>query len=267
MKSTILASLLLSAFVMGPAAAEVNKQDVKPGRLASLQAERVIDFQNQLEAAKDQEIFYLNESVVRLQTTMIVPPEPSAEGTMFVWPGLQSLPYAENWEPIGNGVLQPVLTWGPTCAPTPNEKPPSHSTWWISGQYVNTNVDEVTPPEYKGCHSGEYITANPGDYLFIDMSLDQNTNTWTQTITNQMTNAQTDYSFNLAGQSQMMVDFVIEPYDGVKMISPATFLHTKITYAKPSDCGGVSSNGMVSPVVSMDGGLSCFIDSIVLKQK
>lgn len=223
----------------------------------------MIGFEKNLENAKKSAYFLVSEKIVRLQTTMIVPAKPNLSGTMFVWPGLQSVPWAENWAPIFNGVLQPVLTWGSTCAPAPN-KPENYSTWWISGQYVNT--DPNSPPEIKGCHSGKLITADPGDYLFIDMSLNENTNIWTQEIINQRTGEQADYSIDLKGQCQQAFEFFIEPYYGSKMNSPVTFIHTTVTCAKPINCDDIKSNGLMSPPVCQDGGLSCFISSIVLKQ-
>ena len=56
--------------------------------------------------------------IVALSTVLTVPAKPPASGTLFLWPGLQPLPGGANFNPIGNGVLQPVLTWGGTCAPT-----------------------------------------------------------------------------------------------------------------------------------------------------
>jgi hypothetical protein len=70
-----------------------------------------------------------------LHTTMTVPEKPPPSGTLFLWPGLQPLPGGKNYNPIGNGVLQPVLMWSGTCAPT---APSSYASWWISAQYVNT---------------------------------------------------------------------------------------------------------------------------------
>ncbi|CAF1210031.1 unnamed protein product [Rotaria sp. Silwood1] len=72
--------------------------------------------------------------VVYVETTMIVPPKQASKGTLFLWPGLQ--PGGANFDPIDNGVLQPVLTWGTSCAP--GTQPAAYSTWWISAQYVNT---------------------------------------------------------------------------------------------------------------------------------
>jgi hypothetical protein len=105
---------------------------------------------------------------------MVVPPAPPASGTLFLWPGLQ--PDGVNFEPIDNGVLQPVLTWGPSCAP--GKQPRTYSTWWISGQYVNTN-GQVSG--YTGCAGGTFMSVNVCDTLDIDMVL-SGTN-WIQTIT------------------------------------------------------------------------------------
>ena len=73
--------------------------------------------------------------IAELRTTLAVPAKPPPSGTLFLWPGLQPLPNGKNYNPVGNGVLQPVLTWGSTCAVG---APDDYSTWWISGQYVNT---------------------------------------------------------------------------------------------------------------------------------
>ena len=69
---------------------------------------------------------------VDLRTTLTVPAPPPATGTLFLWPGLDPAPGGRNFLPIDNGVLQPVLTWGASCAP--GQQPIQYSTWWISGQ-------------------------------------------------------------------------------------------------------------------------------------
>ena len=95
--------------------------------------------------------------IVGLHTTLTVPAKPPASGTLFLWPGLQPLPGGKNYDPIGNGVLQPVLTWGGTCAPT---APNSYASWWISAQYVNTYG---TDQGYTGCHGGQGMDVAVGD--------------------------------------------------------------------------------------------------------
>jgi hypothetical protein len=90
---------------------------------------------------------------VSLVTTLKVPQYPSkpiSEGkVLFLWPGLQPSEKGSHFEPIGNGVLQPVLTYGVSCAPT--QQPKAFSSWWISAQYVNTLSSHK---QYKGCFSG-----------------------------------------------------------------------------------------------------------------
>ncbi|CAF1250525.1 unnamed protein product [Rotaria sordida] len=90
--------------------------------------------------------------IVYMETAMIVPPKQAHQGTLFLWPGLQ--PNGANFDPINNGVLQPVLTWGTSCAP--GTQPAAYSTWWISAQYVNTYGKF---PGYTGCKGGQIMTS------------------------------------------------------------------------------------------------------------
>ena len=113
--------------------------------------------------------------VVYMETTLIVPPKQAHQGTIFLWPGLQ--PGGANFYPIDNGVLQSVLTWGPSCAP--GNQPPAYSTWWISAQYVNT-YGNLTG--YTGCLGGPIMAVNPGNQLLIQFKL--NGTVWTQIVTN-----------------------------------------------------------------------------------
>ena len=59
----------------------------------------------------------LQSLLVRLQTKLTVPTKPPPTGTVFLWPGVQPLRGGPNFAPVNNGVLQPVLTWGSSCAP------------------------------------------------------------------------------------------------------------------------------------------------------
>jgi hypothetical protein len=54
--------------------------------------------------------------VLSFKTTLQVPKTPTARQTLFIWPGLQSRDRAADPARIGNGLLQPVLTWGPSCS-------------------------------------------------------------------------------------------------------------------------------------------------------
>jgi len=197
--------------------------------------------------------------IVRLQTTLLVPPEPPASGTLFLWPGLQ--PNGANFLPIDNGVLQPVLTWGPSC--TPGKQPRSYSTWWISGQYVNTNGSAAG---YTGCLSGPIMSVNVGDELDIDMALAGTV--WTQTVTDVQTGQSVSYALDMMNQAQNLAYFVIEEYSSAP-VSTVNFTNTTITFGTPdaADCK-LAMRGQTDyvsvPVASSDG-LTCAIQQIILR--
>ena len=200
-----------------------------------------------------------NNQIVRLQTTMVVPPEPPASGTLFLWPGLQ--PDGANYDPIDNGVLQPVLTWGPSCAP--GKQPRAYSTWWISGQYVNTNGSD---PGYTGCQGGPIMSVAVGDTLNLDFSLAGTI--WTQTVTDAQTGQSVSYSIDMMNQAQNLAYFVIEEYSSAP-VSEVIFTDTTITFASPDsgDCK-LAMRGQTDyvsvPVPSSDG-RSCAIQEIILR--
>jgi hypothetical protein len=197
--------------------------------------------------------------IVRLQTTMVVPPEPPPSGTLFLWPGLQ--PDGANFNPINNGVLQPVLTWGPSCAP--GKQPRAYSTWWISGQYVNTNGSQTG---YTGCEGGAIMSVDVGDTLNIDMALAGTI--WTQTVTDMQTGQSVAYSIDMMKQAQNLAYFVIEEYSSAP-VSDVIFTDTTITFgsADSADCK-LTMRGQTDyvsvPVASSDG-LSCAIAEIILR--
>lgn len=223
-----------------------------------------------LSKARNLEAFFTpttaGNQIVRLQTNLVTPPKPANIGTIFVWPGLQPDPSAAHYLPIGNGVLQPVLTWGPSCAPTPTAQPLAYSTWWISGQYVNTSSD-AQDRVHKGCLSGDYFSANPGDLIYVDMVFDRNSGLWTQTLTNGSSHKTATYSIYMNQQEQNIAYFMIEEYDNAHLLQPATFLNTKITYLlpDPNACVYSGSSPTVSRPYSDASGLNCSIDSIILK--
>ena len=200
-----------------------------------------------------------NNQIVRLQTTMVVPPEPPASGTLFLWPGLQ--PDGANYDPINNGVLQPVLTWGPSCAP--GKQPRAYSTWWISGQYVNTNGSD---PGYTGCQGGPIMSVAVGDTLKMYFSLAGTI--WTQTVTDVQTGQSVSYSIDMMKQAQNLAYFVIEEYSSAP-VSEVIFTDTTITFGSPDsgDCK-LAMRGQTDyvsvPVPSSDG-RSCTIREIILR--
>jgi hypothetical protein len=197
--------------------------------------------------------------VVWLQTTIVVPPKPPASGTLFLWPGIQ--PNGANFQPIDNGVLQPVLTWGPACAP--GRQPRAYSTWWISGQYVNTNGDL---PGYTDCNGGPIMSVDVCDTLDIDIALSGSI--WTQTVTDEQTNETVTYDIDMLDQSQNIVYFVIEEYSSTP-VSEVIFTDTTIAFDSPdaADCR-VYMRGQAdyvsTPAASSDG-LQCSIQQIILR--
>jgi hypothetical protein len=197
--------------------------------------------------------------IVRLQTTLTVPAEPPASGTLFLWPGLQ--PNGANYDPIDNGVLQPVLTWGDSCAP--GTQPRAYSTWWISAQYVNTIGND---PGYMGCYGGSVMSVKVGDQLNIDMQLAGTV--WNQTVTDAQTNQSVTFSFDMMGQTQNIAYFVIEEYSSAP-VSEVVFTNTIITYgsADSADCK-LAMRGQtdyVSVPQSSSSGLTCTVQEIILR--
>ncbi len=200
-----------------------------------------------------------NNMVTSLSMTMLVPPKPASTGSLFLWPGLQ--PGGVNYDPINNGVLQPVLTWGGSCAPT--AQPANYSTWWISGQYVNTSDNA---PGFTGCATGSAMSVNVGDTLNISMLL--NGTTWTQTIVDAQTNAQVTYSIDLQGQAQNNIEFDIEGASATP-VSDVSFDNVVFTMAQtqPDACIPVQAGAtdyVAQPLVSADK-KSCTVSKIILR--
>lgn len=196
--------------------------------------------------------------ITELTTHLVVPPNPPPAGTLFLWPGIQSTPRSANFLPINNGVLQPVLAWGTSCAPT--AQPQAYRSWWISGQYVN--MSPGAPTQFRGCHSGPSMPVSSGDLLTMDIALNVANGVWTQTITDGSRTVR--YTISLAGQAQSIADFLIESY-GASIRTPVVFTDTKIRYQLPwSDCPVETTNAVMSPPVMGDWGTSCFISAIVL---
>jgi len=197
--------------------------------------------------------------IVRLQTTLTVPAKPAATGTLFLWPGLQ--PGGANLLPIDNGVLQPVLTWGRSCAP--GTQPKAYSTWWISAQYVNTYGKAQG---YTGCSGGPVMSVEVGDPLQIDMQLTGTV--WNQTVTDAATGASVSFSKDMMGQAQNSAYFDVEEYSA-SPVSTVVFTDTTLTFgsADTADCK-LSMRGQTDfvsvPQPSPDG-LQCKVAQIVLR--
>jgi len=95
-----------------------------------------------------------------LKASIKVPQSNGENGTLFFWPGFQAA--------ANPGVLQPVLTYGPSCAPNPTNIP--ENGWWISGQYV-----------HQSCEGGPRMALEAGDVVDITMEYNSSDNSWTQT--------------------------------------------------------------------------------------
>jgi hypothetical protein len=210
-----------------------------------------------------------DNQITRLTTKLIVPAKPQNTGTLYLWPGLQ--PNGANYEPIGNGVLQAVLTWGPSCAPSPPSQPgqpaPSqptpYSTWWISGQYVNTDGN------YKGymdCLGGPIMSVDVGDVLLISIQIFDSV--WTETILDLKNYKSENFHIYLENQYQSDAYFQIESY-GTPFLSDLVFNETEIVFRNPDEknCSILQqgSGAVVTSPILVGDGQECYIDKITLK--
>lgn len=195
------------------------------------------------------------------RTVMRVPEEPPPSGTVFLWPGIQPLSAGKNFQPIGNGVLQPVLTWGPSCAPG---NPGGHETWWISPVYVNVTSRDSA---YRGCHGGPVIKVEPEHLLDLHIYLDAPN--WVQKVVDLDSMKTTEYAHDMKGQAQARAFFVIELPDNAKPTEDIIFTKSVLTMAKsePSACEPIA-RGMrdfaSKARISADG-KTCCIDRIALR--
>ncbi|MDB5070089.1 MAG: hypothetical protein JWM87_1200 [Candidatus Eremiobacteraeota bacterium] len=200
--------------------------------------------------------------ITSVQTTLTVPTKPPATGTLFLWPGLQPVD-GPNFEPIDNGVLQPVLTWGPSCAPGALN---DYSTWWVSGEYVNTYGNDS--PNYTGCHGGPIMAVNVGDSLVMSMTLSGTT--WSQVIADQQTGKSVSYAIDMQGQMQQALYFFIEGYRQ-NPVSWVKFTNTSFTFVQPpangcalAPAGTADSRNTASTPVVSNAGKTCSIATITL---
>ncbi|KAJ3117985.1 hypothetical protein HK100_000707 [Physocladia obscura] len=211
---------------------------------------------------------YDNE-FISFNSTLVVPPLPTvAEGTYFIWPGLQPGTSGANYLPIDNGVLQPVLTFGPTCAPgqTAAQLLNAYGQWSISGQYVNT---VGSAPGFTGCNGGAFETVQPGDALRLEIALLANSTTWYQKATVASSGLSVDYAIDLRGQGQGWAEFVVELWGGASAAFDLTVTDIALTvqlagdpsFCLPSQLGSGSDSVVCSaPQLSTDG-KTCLISS------
>jgi len=199
--------------------------------------------------------------ITELQTTLTVPAQPTSSSTLFVWPGLEPLPNSANFNPVNYGVLQPVLTWGTSCAPNSPMQP---AGWWISGLYVNTYT---SAPSLNGCFGGNIIDVSIGDSLEITMSLKGTV--WSQVIVDKESGQKASYDVDLMGQGQDWALFKIEEPTQTKPSSDVVFTSTTLTFAAsdPMACqpNKRGTNDYFAPPQSSADGTKCCISRMVLR--
>ena len=202
--------------------------------------------------------------LVGLWTTMIVPAKPAAmSGTLYVWPGIQPFSDSQNFYPIGNGILQPVLSLGPTCAPgAPND----YASWWISGQYVNVSSGAAGA---SGCVGGDGLDVAVGDPVDIAMTLSGTV--WTQVVADRQTGKSVQFPMDLKGQGQNWATLAIEEPTNLAPASDVVFTGTRLQFAasspmscQPSQHG--STDYFATPYVSPDG-KTCCVSRVILRAK
>lgn len=203
-------------------------------------------------------------ALIAASMDMIVPPQPAATSTLFLAPNLQPVAQSASFQPIGLGVLEPVLTWGGSCALTPQPQPAQYSTWWISGQYLNGG----SYPNHTGCLSGEVLTANVGDTLHIVFQLTGTV--WLQTISNLSTGRSVTFSIDMLGQAQTQLVFNIIQYN-VPPAGDTIFQNIQFTAARPDagfcvpDIMGITDAASAG-VVSSDS-RTCQIAKVILRAR
>lgn len=202
--------------------------------------------------------------ISRFQTILTVPKVPSAKNTLFIWPGLQHSGGADPGR-IGNGVLQPVLTWGPSCNPKAPGKGNDYKGWWISAMYVNISTSAAGP---GGCAGGEAMDTQVGDRLYIDFA---NKGTeWTQTVVNFANMKKVDFTIDLKGQDQNWVIWDIETPGSSRPAEDTYFEKSVLTFTSPVTSCQPSSAPEVdffsAPILSPDG-LNCCYEKMILKAK
>jgi hypothetical protein len=203
--------------------------------------------------------------IVNMKTTLKVPKTPTQKQTLFIWPALQCRGAADPAR-VQNGILQPVLTWGPSCNPKLPSAEQYNEKWWIAGMYVNVSSRVAGP---SGCTGGDFMLPEVSDLLDIEITLKGMT--WTQTVVNQRNNEKVDFSIDLMGQVQNWATWAVEVPSG-SSVAPAedtVYLKSVLTFNKPvtscqPDQAG-KNDYFSAPILSPDG-LHCCYDEIVMRK-
>lgn len=178
----------------------------------------------------------------RLRGKFDVPLSNPSTGILYLWPGLQPGNLSGNAaDAIGNGVLQPVLTYdagADNCAPNPTHIP-FQDNWWISGQYVNTDYTSNTPPQFQGCHGGPRLALTAGQTVDIDMSYNEADMSWTQTCSAGGNTVSYNIALTIDGQvqNQAWALMISEPYGGAAIVGAISMYDLEFKTASP--CPGL----------------------------
>ena len=196
-----------------------------------------------------------------LRTTLIVPAVPEPTGQVYVWPGIQPTPTGSMFQPIGNGALMSVLSWGALCSP---DAPATYSSWWVAPMYSNLSSSD---PQYSGCHSARAAMVEPTQLVDVDIHLEGEV--WIQKIVNRQTAEASELRLDLKGQEQGRAFFAIAPHTTNKPTEDIVFTNTVLSMdvSDPEACEPImrGTNDFASkPRVSADG-RHCCIDRIVLR--
>jgi hypothetical protein len=160
-------------------------------------------------------------------------------------------------------VLQPVLTWGPSCNPKAPRN--TYESWWIAAMYVNISTAAAGP---GGCAGGDAIQTPIGARLLIDFTV--NNTAWTQSVEDLTTMKKVDFTIDLKGQDQNWAIWDIEVPSSARPAEDTVFEKSVLTFSDPvTSCQPTNAaeiDSFSAPLLSPDGKHCCY-DKIVLKQK
>ncbi|KAJ3256964.1 hypothetical protein HDU77_002904 [Chytriomyces hyalinus] len=229
-----------------------------------------------LASAFDMPLFTKGNTFTEFGVSLLVPPLPqrpqeNSQLTFFLWPGLQP-GFSQNninFEPLGNGVLQPVLTYGVSCVPNVEPGTDPYAQWLVSGLYVNLDKK----PTGEICNGGAVMSVQPGDTIRFLFTLTQQT-IWTQTVTSQNTGKSVSYSIDLGGQTQGRAELEVELYNAASLYFPVVYTDVSLRVSMKGDIGfcfdtrqtaysNIQQGEKCTGMRLGEDGVSCFVDRCV----
>ncbi|KAJ3260059.1 hypothetical protein HDU77_001521 [Chytriomyces hyalinus] len=229
-----------------------------------------------LASAFDMPLFTKGNTFTEFGVSLLVPalpqrPQENSQLTYFLWPGLQP-GFSQNnvnFEPLGNGVLQPVLTYGVSCVPNVEPGTDPYAQWLVSGLYVNLDKK----PTGEICNGGAVMSVQPGDTIRFLFTLTQQT-IWTQTVTSQNTGKSVSYSIDLGGQTQGRAELEVELYNAASLYFPVVYTDISLRVSMKGDIGfcfdtrqtaysNIQQGETCTGMRLGEDGVSCFVDRCV----